>query len=214
MTTSIKLWKEMLLNAVDAQLAPCGFKKHGGQSFHKLYNWGKAAIHLSVIKHPDDFDVTVDVAIRFDALEELVQQSNKFLTAKEKRNTFSMGAELGNLVEGKPRRWSVASHADVHNVAEQVQEQITSTAFPYIEQYGDMAKALQVLAGNDRDAWIHSPIAGERAKRAVGLAWLLGDKDKVKRLIESKTDLLRDRNDFGLADFEAFVKSLGEEMPL
>ena len=71
-----------------------------------------------------------------------------------------------------------------------------------------MGNALAVLSGDDSDSWLHSPIHGERAKAAVGLAWLFGDKVKLNHLIEAKLAFLRNRKDFGLADFEAFIKSL------
>ena len=63
--SSIEVLQATLLESVGTKLATHGFKKRVGQSFLKGYDWGKAAIHLSFIEHPNDFDVTVDVAIRF-----------------------------------------------------------------------------------------------------------------------------------------------------
>ena len=204
------LLKHMLVDAVASAIAASGFTKHGGQEFQKRYEWGCAEIHLSFIEHDHDFDVTVDVGIRFDAVEDLVHRNNKLLTAKEKANTFSMGGELGNLMEGKPVRWTVASEVDVSNVAEEIWERIADTAIPYVEQYGDMNRAIEILSSEERAAWIHSPIHGERAKRAVALAILLRDDRQAHCLINAKLTFLRARKDYGLADFEAFVDSLQE----
>jgi hypothetical protein len=198
----------MLMCAVAPQIAACGFKKHGSREFEKRYEWGRAAIHFSFIEHDHDFDVTVDVGIRFDAVEDLVHRNNKLLTAKEKTNTFSMGAEIGNLTDGKPIRWTVASQAGVGHVAAEISGRIASTAIPYVERYGNMNRAIEVLSSDDDTAWIHSPIHGERAKRAVALALLLRDDRRANCLILSKSAFLRDRKDFGIADFEAFVGSL------
>jgi len=68
-----------------------------------------------------------------------------------------------------------------------------------------------VLSSDERSAWIHSPIHGERAKRAVGLAWLSGDIETTERLTEAKIAFLRSRNDYGLSGFEAFANRYFDE---
>lgn len=208
---NIQSLEQTLLDAVATCLAMYGFKKNKTQDIFKLYDWGKAAIHLSFIEHHNDFDVTVDVAIRFDLLEDLVNKKNSLLSAKEKKNTFSMGAELGNLKEGKPKRWTITGDTDFGVVAEEIRKCVVETAIPYIEQYCDMRKAIDILAGDDSAAWLHAPIHSERAKRAIALAWLLGGKPLAERMMESKLLFLRNRKDFGLADFESFAKSLFDQ---
>jgi len=113
----VKSLEEQLMITVAEYVSSDGFKRNKAQEFIKPYEWGRAAIHLSFIEHRENFDVTVDVAIRFDALEELVNRDNKLLTAKEKCNTFSIGVELGNYIDNKPLRLTVANDADVHRVA-------------------------------------------------------------------------------------------------
>lgn len=204
----IKTLESELSVAVAEYLVPEGFKRYHDQEFQKPYPWGKAAIHLSFIEHENDFDVTVDVAIRFESLETLVNKNAKGLTEKEKKNTYSLGAELGNLTGASPMRWTVISQADIKRVARQISEKIATTAIPYIETYSQPKRALEILSGDEQGAWLHSPIHGERAKRAIGLAWLSGEQQIFDNLVDSKRTFLQARNDFGLGDFEEFLKSL------
>lgn len=93
-------------------------------------------------------------------------------------------------------------------MASQILQRFENTALPYIKNYCDMEKALEVLSGDEPNDWVHSPIHGERAKRAVGLAWLMKDENKAAALIKSKTAFLVKQKDFGLAGFQAFAESL------
>jgi hypothetical protein len=71
-----------------------------------------------------------------------------------------------------------------------------------------MQTALEVLSGDDKDAWLHSPFHDARAKRALGLAFLLGDQKRFSQLAAAKTEFLKSRNDSGLASFLQFRDAL------
>ena len=60
---------------------------------------------MSFIKHAHGCDVTADVAIRVDALEDLLNEWNATLSKAERKQTHSMGAELGNISEGRASAW-------------------------------------------------------------------------------------------------------------
>ena len=66
--------------------------------FCEKFDKGKISMHLAFIDHPEDFHVTVDVGIRFDELENMKNQWDEGLTIKEKKETYTIGVELGNLV--------------------------------------------------------------------------------------------------------------------
>ncbi len=106
----MKELQRALLSSVAEQAAKYGFdKRPRGQTFYKKTTFGRLAFGLSFIRHKTDFDVTVHVAIRFDELEDLINEDSSLLSEAEKRNTFSLGAELGNISEGRQKRWTVAS---------------------------------------------------------------------------------------------------------
>ena len=209
MTATIKANEELLLAALAAFLTPYGYER-SKQDFQKTYRWGRTAFHIAFIKHNSDFDITGDIGIRSNALEALVQKSNILLTSAEKKNTFSMGAELANLKDRKQRRLRVSNEQDVSTVSTELFRHFEEIAIPYFTKYSDMEAAINVLSSNSFVAWLHSPIHAERAKRAVGLAWLLKDFQRAESLIVESEAFLSDSNDFGLSSFRSFVQLLRE----
>jgi hypothetical protein len=75
-----------------------------------------------------------------------------------------------------------------------------------------MRTALYTLSRDDRSAWLHSPFHDVRAKRAIGLAFLLRDREQFARLAEAKSAFLKERNDLGLASFLQFKDALDHRL--
>jgi hypothetical protein len=198
---SLKELRKALLNRVGEKVKVYGFKKAAGPHFIKKAPPGGYALHLTFINHPDDFDVTADVAVRFDDVEDLLNEHKDFLTPKQKRETFSLGVELGNLVEGKPRRWTVVDAGDIEGVADSIAAAFVNIGLPYMEKYSDPEQALAVFSGEDRDSWLHSPFDHERAKRAIALALLTKGPERFNEIAVAKTNYLAAKNDPGLQQF-------------
>ncbi len=199
----IKQWEKALLNKLSEQVEAYGFdKKVRGQSFHKQTSFGRLALHVAFIEHDDtDFDVTADVAVRFDELEDLLNEYESHLSEAEKKRTFSIGAELGNISEGRQKRWTVADSADIEAVSRSIIDAFSRIGMPYLEKYSDSNTALDALSSDDRAAWLHAPIHDNRAKSALGFAFLLGDRERFHQVAAAKTTFLTSRNDFGLQSF-------------
>lgn len=198
----------LLLEALGARISKYGFTKRVRQSFYKPFELGRFACHLNFARHSESFDAAMDVAIRFDALEDLLNERTKHLSAREKKNTFSMGVELGNLSHGQRICWKIANESDVERVADQMLELFKKVALPYFEEYSNMENALKVLSQDGPDAWLHSPFHHVRAMRAVGLAKLIKDDETVRTLIEHKRAYLESRCDRQLPEFLAFIETL------
>lgn len=182
--------------------------KLSNQSYVKPFHGGKVTYHLTFINHEVDFDVTADVAIRFDALEDIVNEDNRFLTNKEKSLTYSFGVEMGNLVYGSQKRWTVYDESDVINVTKEIMNMFIIYAIPYFEKYCNIQNAFLLLADNKNTSWMHCPIHGERAKRALALSILLDNKERIPELVNESTKLLTQLNDFGLQDYLKFSRKL------
>jgi hypothetical protein len=185
-----------------------GFSGPKGQTFERKSETGRVAVHLSFIEHETDFDVTTDVAIRFDSVEELVHRSNELLSRREKLQTFTLGAELGNLKTGEPLRWTVKRNADVSAVAASILAELQAEGFPYIEEYSQVESALDVLSRDDREVWVHSPVHWERAKRACALLIVMGRRAEVRALGERKLAFLRSINDPSIPLFEKSLSAM------
>jgi len=199
-----------LLVEVGARLAGFGFsRKRRGQTFYKTTELGRLAFHLSLLEAEKDFDVTADVAVRFNAVEDLVNETNKLLSKAEKRNTFTLGCELGNLRDGHQRVWEdITPNTDVEPIADSIVCMFSEVGVPFLVKYSSMQAALSVLMADDKEASLHCPIPAERARRAVALASLLCGREETERLIADKRDRLRTLEPRGVEYFEEFARWL------
>lgn len=203
-----KQLKSEIIKKVLSHLLKYDFdKKVHGQSFWKSIDNGRAMVHLSFIDHESDFDITVSVSIRFDALEDMINEDNKLLKPKEKLETSSIGVELGNLTEGTQKRWSIYDESDIDSVVRGICRVIDEAAIPYIEKFRNMETALEMMIRDDQESWTFAPLHHRRAMNAIGLAKLLG-KDDIERINEVKKEFLSERNDFGLAMFNSFSERI------
>lgn len=111
-----KKLKAMLLHGLAELLEDYGFKRRiTDQSFYKKTADGKVSIHLAFINHSEDFDVTVDFAIRFNDVEDILNEiDNSFLPFPTKKGeTYTLGAELGNITGEGQKRWTIENEEDV-----------------------------------------------------------------------------------------------------
>jgi hypothetical protein len=201
-----KPWQDQLLSVVGLGVQKYGFEiRPKGQSFLKNCPFGRTEFHLAFIKHQDDFDVTANLGIRFDQVEELVNLPGK------KADTCTIGCEIGNLSEGRQKRWTIQNANDVPIVGEAIISAFTDIGLPYFERFSDVENVLKVLSGDSRDSWLHSPLDGVRAKRAVGLTLLTHGREAAQSLAKSKASLLEERKDFGLTSFRTFLNKIGLE---
>ncbi|GAB4528704.1 MAG: hypothetical protein Tsb0020_45790 [Haliangiales bacterium] len=209
MTSTLRTLKQDLLHAIGTRLAQFEFStRPRGQTFYRDIDGGRVAVHIGFIEHESDVDATVDVAIRFDAVEDLVHGSNPLLSKKEKAATFTLGAELGNLERGEPFRVPLASSEDVEQAADSIEAKLKSVGWPYIERYSQPEAAYTVLSKDDRDAWLHSPLHVERAKRACALLAVMGRHPEIDALGAKKVAFLESIHDPGVAIFSRFLAGL------
>src|SRR5215813_11354138 len=114
MNTEFRRLKELLLERVNRRLSPYGFARRPRfQEFSRKTDFGRHGFHLSFIRHEEDFDVAGDVAVRFDAVEDLVNKTKPFLADGDKEDTYTLGADLGNISGEGDKRWTIAKLRDV-----------------------------------------------------------------------------------------------------
>jgi hypothetical protein len=202
--------RRALLMAVGQRVAANGFdSKPITRSFLRRSPVGREAFHLAFINHADDFDVKADVAVRIDDLEDVVNADNTLLSKKERKETYSLGAELENIAGEGPKRWTVASSADVDPVADQIVARFKTVGLPYLNRASSLEAAYQLLTSPGRGAWLHSPIHASRAKRVVALAKILGRTDELQARVNENIQFLERLNDPGLQEFKQFAEQLG-----
>lgn len=202
--------RQALFKAVGERVAASGFNSRpADRSFVRRSSLGRDSFHLSFINHAHDFDVVADVAVRIDALEDLVNSDDALLGKKEKKQTYSLGAELGNISGQGQKRWTVTSSADVSPVADGIMASFNSIGLPYLDKASTLEGAYQMLTSPGRAAWLHSPLHAPRAMRIIGLAKIMGLADELPARANENIQLLEGLNDAGLPDFRRFVDRLG-----
>lgn len=206
--TALRELERHLLHETGKRVARLGFSSRKGQRFLRPLEGGLVVLHLTFIEHECDFDVTTDVAIRFDAVEELVNRSNPLLSKKEKSATCTIGAELGNLECGQPYRITVASDGDIDFAAGCIVRKLEEVGLPYIERFSRPEAAYEVLSRDDREAWIHCPIHAERAKRACAFLVVLGRSSELQELCARKLSFMESLKDPGTLALSKFITSL------
>jgi hypothetical protein len=154
--------RNALLKRLGAQLSPMGFRK-SEQAFAKRWGAGKLLVHLSFVRHADDFDVLVDVAVRHDPIEDRLNADRPQLSKRERSKTATVGVELGNWSLGRPLRWTVSTPADLDPVGRQLLEEVCRTGLPFLEQFAQLEELERVLAADDKMARLICPIAEKRS---------------------------------------------------
>lgn len=206
--TQLQTLRKALLSQLADKLRPRGLKRKE-QDFCKVIPGVEQVFHIAFIKHKDDFDLSADVAVRHNTVENLVHEFESTvprpawaaLSKKDQADTATVGAELGNLSIGRPRYWTVRSEADLTSVCEGVLDAFEKIGGPYLERFSSLEEVLTVLSGDDKDSWIHCPFNDVRAKKAIAAAFLLGRRETFEKLVESKTLYFKDRKDPSLPAF-------------
>ncbi|HDR4456117.1 hypothetical protein COJ79_31040 [Bacillus thuringiensis] len=192
--------KLKLLQGLGEALKENGYKtRTTQQDLVKKFDKGKISIHLAFINHPEDFHVTVDVGIRFDELENMKNQWDEGLTIKEKKETYTIGVELGNLVHREQKRWRVEKEEDILPVTMDILKEVKEYFIPYIDKYVDVENVFDLCVRDDDEA---------RAKNAIGLALLLNKEEMLEQIIEKKKEYLKTRDKFELELFENFLSNM------
>jgi len=179
-----------------------------GQSFYHDFESGKWALHVSFIPHKNDMDLTADVAIRINAVEDIVNKYDTKRTPAEKRRSMTVGGELGNISVGRPLRWTLPDLGDALKICDQMLDAFEKIGLPFLRAYSDVAAVHQVLTSSSPRATLLAPVSGSRYMRAVASAHVLGATSDTGRLINRfEAELLEEKDPY-LDDFRALCHGL------
>jgi len=182
MTNEMTRYKEnsaALLARLGEELARHGYRttKKEPQTFTRRHRDGRMdVLHVALVRHDDvDFDVVLDYGLRIDAAEKLVGE----LTGLDTRDSTTMGNEIGNLIDGKQRRWKIAAAEDVEAAVAGLLQAAETILFPYFDRNSDPRQALATLH-DPSTGYRHSPFDGRRYTRALALASVVGDRTAME----------------------------------
>lgn len=198
-----------LLQDVGKLVEPLGYRPILSQRmFVRLLAEGKTALSLAFIKHPDDFDIVANVASRLNQLENILNGARFYLSEKKKLDTYSFGAELGNILRVGQLRWTIRTPDDTKAVAHELVSCFKKVGIPFIDRAATIEGAYRVLTESEKLASLYLAPRSRRAESIVALAKLLG-KSNVSRIAKTKLSWLEDVNDSGLVQYKQFLDSIG-----
>ncbi len=209
-TSPLGLRRKALFDELGSRLAPLGFvPRYSMQAFRRRYPWGRDSIHLAFIQGGSRLQSAVDVAIRFDAVEKLIDPFRPWLTDRAKRDMFTIGAELGNVAGTGYRTFEVGE--DIGRTADEMMVLIGAVGLPYLQELADPEAAFDVLVRDDRVGRLHSPMADHRAFAACALLVVLGRGHELPDLVAKKLQILNP-DEFGpmARQFPAFAQAMIE----
>ncbi len=210
-TRAIRLSTQRELLAYTGQrLQVFGFNpKANGQDFYKKGEKAKWAFHLSFIPHPEDFDITIHVAVRIHDIENLVNQYDMKIRPSAKKSSMTLGVELGNLSQGRPIRFTLDEVEEIPKVGDALMALFERVGWPFLERHSDLPSTAKVLTGEDRRDTLLAPFMGPRYMAAVAATYLLGESQKLLSLVPLYETRLRERNDLYLDSFLALCRGIG-----
>lgn len=176
------------------------------QSFCKKVPLGRQCLHISFVPYSTEINVTADVAVRIDAVEKLLNSTRSKLSKAQTANTYTVGAELGNIAQGSMKVFHLSYEEDIENVAALVAKYFKEVGLPFFDNFSTPEAILECLLKNDRRASLYSPFDGKRWRVIVGLAVYLKKYDLARRSILEGESYLQSRNDWELSEFRQFAE--------
>lgn len=207
--------QKLVLESIGEKVKDLGFRKNiARQSFYRKLPFGKYSLHIAFIPHESDFDVTADVAIRFDALENLISDNDvvAFPTSDEKKNSFSIGSQLGHIIGKGQLRWTISDKSSVEQRANEIVETFVAIGIPFLEKYSDLNLVFLNLARNSEQAKLLNPLPDSRAKNAIALAYLRGSKMDFDLVFERMMSYLSQHPNSDVQSFALFADKLRDRL--
>lgn len=200
---------DALLGEMAPLLASVGFSPmRRDQAFRRNRPDGADITHISFIRYPTSFDVTTDVAVRIDAIEEIVSASNAVLSASARKKTATIGVEIGNLSQGSHLAWNIDETTAIDRVALDIFLHVERFGLPFFARFGDIASVTTMLCRDDSEAMRYSPFNHVRASRAVAGLLALGMTGEAREIAGQKVAFMRELQDPNLEFFLAFLRDV------
>lgn len=202
--------RQDLSKAVGAHLAKYGFsaKINSSWFYIKKIPAGRVGVHISFFNRSTFIEVTMSVAVRFDAVENIrhLNRPEVIDHTRERSKTWTFGATMTSLCRDWPYLQAVHSMEDVERVASHIDEACRRFALPYFEKYSDPEIVYQEFKA--RHVGVHSVDASRAALVAICLAKLLGHEDELPELISEKKAFLSDHRNGGLARIDSLLRAI------
>ncbi|MGO1079497.1 hypothetical protein [Inquilinus sp. CA228] len=214
MSSHVSELKTKILMKIGERVSALGFSKRPvGQSFYAQTPSGRNVIHLGFVPHDDsDVDVIVNLAIRFDSVEDLMN-GYRSLSKTQKSSTATVGVELGNLLGIGQKRWNLSTDLDVDRASDDIAETLIAHGIEYFKKGGKLEDVFDILRSFGGEAETLVSIPAVRYEKILAIAAVLHRWDLLPELAESASARLKEAGDLALPRFIAFSSKIMELAP-
>lgn len=203
---SIKALQNLVLRHLGQELAESGFSvRPSKQDYVREVTDAIWIAHAGFVRHRVEIEVSLDLAISLTSIVALLAR-----IGCNDPHAATIGAELGNLVDGRPRRWTVRSELDATTAAKDIAEEFRRFGLPWLNEFSDLNAVHAVLAANDRRSWLLMPLHARRFTILLATAVLVKRYTDLPELIRSSRAFLERQGDRDIAAFDDFVGRLNE----
>ena len=202
--SSVSELKQSLKRELEPHLQAQGFRLTG-QRFERYHRNVLQIVHLMFIEHPAERALSfgLNLAVRHDDVENFINSWRSDLSIKEAKKTATIGSELGNLMGGGQKRWTVRRVIDCKKAANDAVACLTSCGFAYLKQYSDLMKVAERFTSDNPDEW--HQLEGGRALRMPVIYAILGKHDLARNAFIVQNEYLKSIDDLHAADYPDFV---------
>lgn len=202
----IKFLQDALLKVLAVEAASLGFTPRiKQQKFIRVVGDCTWVVHVGFVRHQHDVDATIDLGVLITPVEQLFAKAGL-----DKLGSATIGAELGNLVDRRPRRWTIETEADAARVASEMRSEIEKFGIDWLQRFSRLETVYETLVANDLQSRLIMPLQVKRCLILLALALLLRTKEEAQQVSLECRAFLVDRAEPMLPTFDDYAAKLLE----
>jgi len=211
---TLKEMKRRAQEELARRLEPHGFAGRGAQLLARAAPGASQFVHLMFVEDRagGSLSLALNLAVRHERVEQLANGWREDLSEREKKQTATLGVELGRLLGRGQMRWEMDSAEACARAAESAIAPLREHGLPYLESHSDIARVKERLSSDDPREW--HQLAGGRALRLPLVYALAGEPRAAEEEFVRQYDFLKSSDDFLARDYPAFAAWACRELGL
>lgn len=202
----VKFLQDALLRALAVEVTSLGFTPRiEQQKFIRAVGDSTWVLHVGFVRHRHDVDATIDLGVLLTPVDQLFAK-----TGSNQWGSATIGAELGNLVDRRPRRWTMETEADAARIAREMRSEIEKFGIDWLQRFSRLETVYEALAANDLQSRLIMPLQIKRCLILLTLALLLRTKEEARQVSLECRSFLSDRAEPMLHTFDDYAAKLLE----
>jgi hypothetical protein len=187
------------------RLEPHGFTGRGGQRLTRRLPGAIQMLHLAFVGGGagGSLSLILNLAVRHERVEDLAHAWRSDLSDREKKQTATLGVELGHLIGRGQMRWQLDSPEACPKAANDAFHLLREHGLPYLERYSDLEAVKERLSSDNPDQW--HQLLGGRALRLPLVYGLTGEPRAAEAEIVRQYEILKRDDDLLAKNYPVFA---------